>query len=670
MKLLELRLKNFKGIKSLELVANGEDLRIFGDNATGKTTIYDSFLWLLFDKDSNNRADFAIKTLDKHGEPIHKLDHEVEGTFSVDGETIVLRKVYREKYTKKRGSATEEFSGHETDHFIDGVPVTKTEYTKRVSEIAPEAQFKLLTSPTYFNERMRWQDRRKVLLEVCGDVTDEDVVKANGELAGLPKILGKHSLDDYKKIIAARRTEINKELDRVPIRIDEVHQGLPDISAIENPNAIESDLVKLAEQKAAKEKELAELLSGGNTGEIRKQIAELEAQLVDIETAYKREHAQKVAKVEADIRGCQENIQDVQRTISMRKVDLEHATKLIIATEDKMTNLRETWHNVNASTLEYEVEESCPTCGQDLPADRVQEARIKAQERFNATKAERLEGINADGKREKEKLEKTKISIQDLEKTISELEADLEGLVEDNAGLQAELTKVNARFEDYKEQAGYKKLLAEKDKLQKALAGDQEGIGPEKERIEADIKMLKDAEGAINQAKANLVLHKQGEKRIRELEAQQSVLAAEFEKLEQELYLIELFIRTKVNLLTERINSKFKFARFKLFEEQVNGGIAEVCEVTYNGVPYSGGLNNAMRINIGLDIINTLAEHYGFEPPVFIDNAEAVTELMPTEGQLISLIVSEKDKVLRIEGQQGEEATTFEGQVSLFEEAI
>ena len=207
MKLLKLKLKNFKGIKSLELVANGEDLRIFGDNATGKTTIYDAFLWLLFDKDSQNKADFAIKTLDKDGNVIHKLDHEVEGTFSVDGETIVLRKVYREKYTKKRGSATEEFSGHETDHFIDGVPVTKTEYTKRVSEIAPEAQFKLLTSPTYFNERMRWQDRRKVLLEVCGDVTMEDVVKANGDLAKLPQILGKHSLDDYKKIIASRRAE-------------------------------------------------------------------------------------------------------------------------------------------------------------------------------------------------------------------------------------------------------------------------------------------------------------------------------------------------------------------------------------------------------------------------------------------------------------------------------
>jgi len=117
LKLLKLKLKNFKGIKNLDLKANGHDLNIYGDNATGKTTILDAFMWLLFDKDSQNRSDFAIKTLTKDGEPIHHLDHEVEGTFEIDGETIEFKKVYREKWTKKRGSAVEEFSGHEVDHF-------------------------------------------------------------------------------------------------------------------------------------------------------------------------------------------------------------------------------------------------------------------------------------------------------------------------------------------------------------------------------------------------------------------------------------------------------------------------------------------------------------------------------------------------------------------------
>src|SRR5690606_25956670 len=158
------------------------DLRIYGDNAAGKTTILDAFTWLLFDKDSQNKADFAIKTLDKDGEPIHHLDHEVEGVFEINGERIELRKVYREKWTKRRGSATEEFTGHETDHYIDGVPVKKSEYTQRVAEIAQEDRFKLLTSPLFFNDHMKWQDRRELLIEIAGDVTMDDIIKANPKL--------------------------------------------------------------------------------------------------------------------------------------------------------------------------------------------------------------------------------------------------------------------------------------------------------------------------------------------------------------------------------------------------------------------------------------------------------------------------------------------------------
>jgi hypothetical protein len=126
-------------------------------------------------------------------------------------------------------------------------------------------------------------------------------------------------------------------------------------------------------------------------------------------------------------------------------------------------------------------------------------------------------------------------------------------------------------------------------------------------------------------------------------------LAAEYEDLEQELYLTEEFIRTKVRLLEDKINSKFRMARFKLFEVQVNGALAETAETMYNGVPYSN-LNNGARINVGLDIIRTLAKHYNFYPPIFIDNRESITELIDVSPQqTISLIVSEKDQELRAE---------------------
>jgi len=103
-KLVSLKLENFKGIRSFELVANGNNVKVYGDNAAGKTSLFDAFLWVLFDKDSQNQKDFAIKTLDKDGKPIHNLDHIVELALDVNGQTIKLKKVFKEKWTKKRRS--------------------------------------------------------------------------------------------------------------------------------------------------------------------------------------------------------------------------------------------------------------------------------------------------------------------------------------------------------------------------------------------------------------------------------------------------------------------------------------------------------------------------------------------------------------------------------------
>ena len=201
LKLISLTLKNFKGIRSFHLDARGENARVFGDNATGKTTLFDSFLWLLFDKDSQNKKDFSIKTLDGNGKEMHNLEHEVEGMFSLDGRTITLRKVFTEKWTRKRGSATSEFTGHETNYFIDGVPVKKKEYVDRVDQIVKEDIFKLLTSPSFFNEQVKWQDRRKILLEICGDISDMDVIASESKLSSLPGILNGRTIEEHRKEI-------------------------------------------------------------------------------------------------------------------------------------------------------------------------------------------------------------------------------------------------------------------------------------------------------------------------------------------------------------------------------------------------------------------------------------------------------------------------------------
>ena len=178
----KLTLKNFKGIKDFTLEPNG-NTSVFGDNGTGKTTVQDGVSWLFFGKDSQGKSDFQLKPVTKDGQERHNLETEVEGGFEYNNKTIVLRKRFYEKYTKKRGTAKQEFTGHTTDYFIDGVPAKKKGYDSKIAEIIDINAFKLVTNPMEFNH-LHWTARRQILLEMCGDVTDQDVIDSDKNLKG------------------------------------------------------------------------------------------------------------------------------------------------------------------------------------------------------------------------------------------------------------------------------------------------------------------------------------------------------------------------------------------------------------------------------------------------------------------------------------------------------
>ena len=110
---------------------------------------------------------------------------------------------------------------------------------------------------------------------------------------------------------------------------------------------------------------------------------------------------------------------------------------------------------------------------------------------------------------------------------------------------------------------------------------------------------------------------------------------------------MEDFSRYKAGFVEDTINGMFEHARFRLFRDQINGGLEECCDVVFGGVPYSS-LNNGARINIGIDIIRTFGEKTGTTVPLFVDNAEAVTELWTTGGQMILLKVDGKKKELTV----------------------
>ncbi|WP_342422926.1 hypothetical protein [Paenibacillus sp. FSL E2-0178] len=653
-----LTLRNFKGIKELVLAINGGDADVYGDNATGKTTVFDGFVWLLFGKDSQNKADFEIKGLDGAGKVLrHKLEHEVEGVFLIDGRRRTFRRVFSEKWTKKRGSATDAFEGHETNYFLDGVPVKKGEYTAEVDSLIKEELFKLLTSPSYFNEQMKKEDRRKTLLEVCGDLTDAEVIHGNKKLAPLPGILNGRDLDSHKKVISSRCAVINREIKELPVRISEVQRQMPDVSELDE-DSLKEDMAVLRNRVVSGEAELSRILSGGEVAVKEKRLREIEGELIAIKSRMQSDVLDKVALKRDAVNQMHMEVNKYRRDIEDKQQRIQNNERLAAGRRQEAERLRAEFAELKGLTFEPagDHDAHCSACGQSLPEDQVKAAHDKAEVFFNRRLAERKERINASGKAAVAEAQKFEQEIVRFSGEVESLKSALQLLQAELTDAEAELTDLRAGVKDPAADPDYANKQAEAATVQQQISDLKASSNDAAAAVRSDIRQQRSEIEEMERDLAKFDGVRRAQLRVTELENQERELAGEYERLQHELFLCEEFTKTKVSMLDAKINSKFKLARFRLFEDQINGGIKEVCDTLYKGVPYDGGLNNAARINVGLDIINTLGEHYGFSAPIFVDNAEAVTKLIGTDAQVIRLVVSEADKKLRIETAAIQEA--------------
>lgn len=640
--LISLILRNFKGLRDFVLEADGRSVSAYGDNATGKTTLFDGFVWTLFGKDSQNRTDFEIKGLDEAGKVAeHGLQHEVEAVLMVDRRRRSFKKVFAEKWTRKRGQAAAEFGGHTTDYYVDGVPVKQGQYKAEVDALINEDVFKLLTNPAYFNEILKPDARRKVLLEVCGEMTDAEIIASSKQLAPLADILGDRSLEDHRKVIAARRTEINKELDKIPVRIDEARRSMPDVSDLD-AELLQEDIETMRDRVDAKTAELQRIQSGGELSSKEIRLREINAELAGIKQVVQADGLQAVNGQQARLSQLRGEASELQSRLNAGQREAERYKGQINRADSQVKRLRAEWTSLDS--LQYPVHEhqhdaNCPTCGQTLPEDQMQVAQDKALEAFNLDKSKRLEAISADGKL-------AAAEKNELEKALKTLEGELSNLQEEVASKAAEVTAAEATLQtlqtniaDPSDNTKYQSKQREGEQVRAEIEQLRSSAADAMGKVQAEIRILRGQVDDLEADKAKLATVAATKVRITELSEEERKLTGEFERLEHELYLTEEFTRTKVSMLESKINSKFRYARFRLFEEQINGGLKDVCKTLYNGVPYEGGLNNAARINVGLDIINTLGQHYGFSAPIFVDNAEAVTQLIETDAQMIRLVV-------------------------------
>lgn len=647
MKILKMKLENFQGVKELEIDPQGESSAIYGDNGTGKSTVYNAFTWLMYGKPSTTEKNYTPKTTGSHN-----LHHSVEMTVELaDGSEMVLKKDYHEVYKTIKGNPQPVLSGHTTDYSMDGVPVSETQFKKNLLEIYHDEELaKMLTSYNYFLENMKVADRRKILLQVCGDADFNEVIESQGDLLReLPEMLRKpgkteafYTVDEYRAIAAKEKRLTDKELDDIPQRIDEAEKAKPDVSGLDAVT-IDNTIAEIKEVRRELESQRA---AGENTAAatIRQEIAELESQRAAGEAKHLKAETEKN-------KGAYDRISNIRYLASTVETDIMHAEQEKREHENEIQRLNHRreqllsdWQAENEK--EWNGTEICPTCGQQLPAEQVEQAR----EKFNLAKAQRLEEINQRGMKECSsamiKAEQEEIATLDTRL------AELRQKKEETAQSLALAEKATVATEDYKETAEYKQFTSQIESLQEKLKDARTAAAEASSVLNGKLKELDESLEEQQKKKAQLDTVKRQDARIAQLEAKEEELAAKYEQLQKGLYLCEQFVKVKTKLLDDKINSRFKTLRFRLFIEQQNGGIADDCEAL---VPCKTGLvpfksaNNAARINAGLELIDTLAEYYGVELPVFVDNAESVTKLTPTQTQVIRLVVSEPDKALRFE---------------------
>jgi hypothetical protein len=660
MKKVELKylfLSNFKGIKEFEIPDFENGIEIHGDNGTGKTTIFDAFSWLLFGKDSLNSGSFDIKCINEKGEVLHGLNHLVTAKLTAGNGDIDLTKVYYEKYTKRRGQSKKTFTGHTIDHFINNVPCKQKEFTAAINDICTEDVFKLLTNPRHFNEVLHWTDRRNLLFQMCGDIPDEAVIASNPALARLPEILGGHSLADTKKINKSLQSEINAELEKIPVKIAEISASKIEVDndALETKAKLE----KYKETKAKKTKELAALKAGGGIAEKEKELSELESNISkreyeldmkrDKQLADQREEFNRLDNIAI---GCARDTEKAvirQSDLIKREKELKNQLAQLEVVCDQR---RKMWFELDKQEFTpIEGSDICPACGQALPAESVKEASRLALEAFNESKAKDLAVISEQGKKTKAEIEALKLDIGALSKEIKTMDLGIKALAETQDGAERAMDECKARHE--KENA----TIAPDEKLQKMksaqtallleINGLRAGTYEAVLAVEGEIDRIENYINILTKDALQIEANERVDKRVKFLLNRERELSQGFEKLEEDNYIIDTFIRTKAAMLDKKIIKKFKLATFRLFTENINGGIEETCDTTIDGVPYTS-LNNGGRINVGLDICNTLSEYYGISLPVFIDNSEAVTDLLDTNSQQIRMYVNASDKKLRI----------------------
>ncbi|EGQ1615565.1 AAA family ATPase [Staphylococcus pseudintermedius] len=642
LRLNKLTIENFAGIKKQCFEFNGHNSKIHGANGTGKTTTATALQWLLFDKglDGSTKS-FNPVPVDKNNNELYELIPTVEAEFTIDDHTLLLRKESRPKYTTNQKTNRKEYSRSRTKRqFINEEPVKISDYKSRIKDVIDEDVFKLITNPAAFNN-LDWKKRREILFEIADPINNEDIINSNDELKGLSDLLNDHDIETKKKIVSDKIKQINKEIQDIPTRINQESKGLQEVEPLSDSELkqIESEIEALKQQRI-------EVKNGSKFIELKNKLIDKEAELSRLKSNHNFEIDNKIHALTNEFNAEQSTVLNYTSKIRVHNREIEHEEKRRKALLSDYKMIETNFKELQDKQFEYTATNLCETCGQKLPADQIESVKQKALEKFNKEKSADLEVLTNKKDEMLNEGKKIKPVIEKIQTEIDKYQKYVEDASKKSEKIKTQIDEFKEKQTDVTETEAYRAIVSEIEEIKQEQQNIQESIASTVLMIDEQIHDLYLKKSKFDERLIIIESNKRSEQRIKELRSKEDNLLDEKEEYACQLYQLNLFTTTKINMLTDNINKKFDMAEFKLFNQLVNGELEETCITLVDGVEYSGGLNNAARINVGLDIINSLCRHYNVTAPIFIDNAESVTDIIKTDAQQIQLIVSENSELL------------------------
>ena len=635
MRLIKLITDKFKGVTHGEYdfsklaVASGK-------NGTGKTTLADAWYWLFTDKDYDLQSNPEV-----HPDYMEESEPSVTVIVEVGGKEVKLRKYQTDMRTKKQKEQNAPVR-IANKYEINDVPKTQKDFFRDLEDRGIDIEKFLLLTHTDVFTGQKSADCRKILFGMIEDVTDKTVADMIPECKDASAKLDDYTAEELTAMSKATVKKCKEQMDSLPNQIIGMEKSKVEVDP-ELPGKIE----ELQTEINADTEKLNEALKKADAANIDGRIRELQNRKTEMYNDANTERLKNYREAHAKCDEAEDVYSDAKRTLRNIEMSGDNINAMFKNATETAKRYEAALKAVKADR--FEATTICPTCGQPIPKEQIDEAKARWQK-------------NQDE------------SVKDLEDKLRAVKTQLESYKAEGKELAKKKKTAEKAVNDAKEKC--REALAERSKYEDSISPDYSEIDAEiaklteeKQKCSDYTKLAYSIRETIEKKKGLLQVYIKTQAaelnnsfiddRIEEAKSALKSYAQSKADAESMLYQLQLISQKKNELLSEQVNSHFTKVKFRLFAVQKNGEIKDDCtpmvlcpDGEYRDMTYSA--NTAAIVAAKLDICYGLQKFYGQDLPIWLDGAECLDEqnrkAIKMDNQLILLCVSEDDK-LTVKGE-------------------